>query len=237
MVPSPGLAEVGPAALQRAIDEQPALTLAFFSFGCVMRKKTDTGTTEYPVSTQDIASALASNITFSTGILTSNTICILEEGAKRTVVEFRPPQKTSLWLEGAEDALHVPLPGLLLIRVTTAKSNPDYLVFAVEDRPTCFDVPLYRAPLPNIYHGGGICWGTVAKVKSQVLAGNSLTEDWAQLLGTSFGNHSVHGKCVSQPQDVRRLYIEMEKRRARAYPKRELVAERRSLGSILGVER
>src|SRR5574341_2391954 len=101
MYPSPGLAEVGPAALQRAIDEQPALTVAFYSFGCVMRKKTDAGTTEYPVSTQDIASALASNITFSTGILNPNTICILEEGAKRTVVEFRSPQKTFLWLEGA----------------------------------------------------------------------------------------------------------------------------------------
>lgn len=202
-----------------------------------MRKKTDAGIAEYPVSTQDIASALASNITFSTGILTPNTLCILEEGAKRIVVEYRSPQKTSLWLEGAEDALRVPLPGLLLIRVTTAKSNPDYLIFAVEERPTRFAVPLYRAPLPNIYQGGGICWGTVTKVKADVLENNSLAEDWAQLLGTPFGNHSVHGKCTSQPQDVRRLYIEMEKRRARTFPRRELIPEKRTLGSILGVER
>lgn len=201
-----------------------------------MRKKTDTGITEYPVCTQDVASALASNITLNSGILTPNTICILAEGAKRTVVEYRPPQKTALWLEGAEDPLRVPLPGLLLIRWTVADRDPDHLVFAVTERPTSFTIPLFRAPLPNVYHGGGICWGTVAKVKAVALKGNDLAEDWAQLLATPFGNHSVQDKSISQRHDIRRLYIDMEKRRVRVYPKRELVLEKRTLGSILGVD-
>jgi hypothetical protein len=92
---------------------------------------------------------------------------------------------------------------------------------------------LYRAPLPNINGDGSVCWGTVTKVKREALTGNDLAEDWAQLLGTPFGNHSVHGKCRSYDHDIRRLYIELEKRKARVYPKKELVPEKRTLGSVV----
>jgi hypothetical protein len=73
----------------------------------------------------------------------------------------------------------------------------------------------------------------VTKVKPQALAGNDLAEDWAQLLGTPFGNHSVHGKCRSHDHDIRRLYIELEKLKARVYPKKELVPEKRTLASVI----
>ncbi len=199
-----------------------------------MRKMTETGTTEYPVSAEAVATALSAKVAFSTAILTPNTICILSEGARRTVVEYRPPQKTPLWLEGADDPLRVPLPGLLMIRSTTAGQNPNYRIYAVARRPASFDTPLYRAPLPNINGDGSVCWGTVTKVRSEALAGNDLSEDWAQLLATLFGNHSVHGKCRSFDHDIRRLYVELEKRRARVYPKKELVPEKRTLGSIIG---
>jgi PRTRC genetic system protein B len=198
-----------------------------------MRKKTETGMTEYPVSAEDIAAALASNVTFNTGILNPNTICVLSEGARRTVVEYRPPQKTALWLEGLDDPLRVPLPGLIMIRATTAGRDPDYRVYAVAERPSSFDAPLYHAPLPNIYSDGRVCWGTVAKPTPEHLIGNDLAEDWAQLLGTHFGSHSVHGKCRSHEHDIRRLYLDLEKRRARVYPKKELVPAKRTLGSVL----
>ncbi len=199
-----------------------------------MRKETETNTTEYPVSAEDVATALSAKVAFTTGILMPNTICILSEGARRTVVEYRPPQKTALWLEGADDPLRVPLPGLLMIRSTIAGQNPNYRIYAVTERPASFNAPLYRTPLPNISGDGSVCWGTVTKVKSQALVGNDLAEDWAQLLATPFGNHSVHGKCRSFDHDIRRLYIELEKRKARFYPKEELVSEKRTLGSVLG---
>ena len=190
--------------------------------------------TEYPVSAEAVATALSAKVAFTTGILTPNTICVLSEGARRTVVEYHPAQKTALWLEGADDPLRVPLPGLLMIRSTLTGQNPDYRIYAVTERPVSFDVPLYRAPLPNINGDGSVCWGTVTKVKPEALAGNDLVEDWAQLLGTPFGNHSVHGKCRSFDHDIRRLYVELEKRKARIYPRKELVPEKRTLGSVLG---
>jgi hypothetical protein len=183
-----------------------------------------------------VATALSAKVAFTTGILIPNTICILSEGVRRTVVEYRSPQKTALWLEGADDPLRVPLPGLIMVRSTTAGQNPDYHIYAVIEHPATFDVSLYRAPLPNINGDGSVCWGTVTKVKQEALKGNDLAEDWAQLLGTPFGNHSVHGKCRSHDHDIRRLYIELEKRRARVYPKKELVPEKRTLVSILGGE-
>lgn len=202
-----------------------------------MRRKTETGTTEYPVSPDDIAQTLAANVAFSTDILTPNTICVLCDGAQRTVVDYRPPQKTALWLEGLEDPVRVPLPALLLIRRTFAKSHPKYLVYAVAERPNSFQTPLFHTPLPNTYPDGSICWGTVAKPQPSSLPHNDLSADWGQFLGSHFGNHGVDRKCRSHPDDIRKLYLEMEKRQTRVYPKRELLPARRTLGSVLEVNK
>ena len=148
--------------------------------------------------------------------------------------KYRPRQKTPLWLEGREDALHIALPGLILIRTTTADRSPEYQVYAVEARPTSYAAPLYHAPLPNIYSSGGICFGTVEKVKPTQLAGNNLAADWDQLLASPFGNHLISGKCCSHGDDVRKLYIDLEQRHARVYPKRELVPAKKTLGKALG---
>ncbi len=202
-----------------------------------MEKQTAIGATEYAVSAEDVATALSAKVAFSTGILTPNTICILSEGAQRTIVEYRPPQQTALWLEGTDNPLRVPLPPLLMIRLTTAGDNPHYLLCAVTGRPHTADTPLYHAPLPHVsISDGSLCWGTVPKVKRESLTGNDLAEDWAQFLGTPFGTHSLDGKCHSHNHDIRQLYVEMEKRKARVYPKKELVPQRRTLASILGGE-
>lgn len=201
-----------------------------------MRRRTEAGETEYPVSPDDVATALAARMTFDTGILPPDTLCVLAEGATRTVAAYRRPGKTALWLEGSDDPVRVPLPGLVMVRKTTANTTPDYSVWAVTERPAGYDARLYHAPLPNVYGRGGVCWGTVRRVGDEALAGASLAEDWAQLLGSPFGNHSVGGKSKQYRDDVRKMYFELEKRRARVYPKKDLVDAKRTLGAVLGVE-
>src|SRR5690606_28322681 len=115
---------------------------------------------------------------------------------------YRKPQKTGLYLEGSETPLRVPLPGLILIRATKEQRHPNYHLFAVKRRPHSLDVALLHAPLPNIYGSGNICWGTVQTVTQTALTGASLAEDWQQLLGSPFGNHSVHGKSNAYRQDI-----------------------------------
>lgn len=189
--------------------------------------------TEYPVSPEDIAAALAAKTVFDTGLLSENTLCVRAEGATRTVCEYRPAQKISLWLEGTDDPLRVPLPGLLMIRRTTGGRSPDYQVWAVAERPTSYDALLYHAPLPNVYPRGAICWGTVSQVDKEALASSNLAADWQQLLGTRFGSHSVSGKSKQHRNDVRQMYLELEARKARVYPRKDLVEAKTTLGHAL----
>lgn len=221
-------------ALSAALTEAPSLILSFYSYGVLLRKQEGDVVSEYPVDPAQIALALAAKVTFDTGLLSGNTLLVRQEGVKRTVVEYRPPQKTGLFLEGSETALHVPLPAMVLIRVTADDKAPQYGVFAVKRRPEKLDIPLFHAPIPNVFSSGSICWGTVPRVSETALRGASLADDWTLLLGSAFGDHAVSGKSTRQPQDIRKLLIELEKKKATRYPTGDLIPVKKTLAQVLG---
>lgn len=214
--------------------EQPSLILSFYSFGVMLRKTDGEQTTEYPVDPGQVALALAAKVTFDTGILGGNTLLVRQDGVKKTVVEYRPPQKTGLYFDGSDAPLRVPLPGLLMIRVTADEKAPQYGVFAVKQRPETLDTPLFHAPIPNVFNSGAICWGTVQWVTDDALRGATLADDWTMLLGSSFGDHAVGGKSKREPRDIRKLLIDLEAKKARTYPKRDLIPVKKTLAQILG---
>lgn len=213
--------------------EQPSLILSFYSFGLMLRKQEGEGVSEYPVDPAQVAAALAAKTRFDTGLLTDSTLLVQQEGIRKTVVDYRPPQKTGLYLEGSETALRVPLPGLILIR-TVEGTNAQYQLYAVKQRPTSLEEPLFQAPLPNVFSSGSICWGTVLRVSETALTSSSLAEDWVQLLGSPFGDHACGGKSKSHPQDIRQKLIELDTKKTRQYPKRDLVAVRKTLKQGIG---
>src|SRR5664279_1797214 len=102
--------------LTEALTEQPSLVLSFFSFGVMLRKQAGDQISEYPVDPAQVA--LAAKVRFDTGLLPHTTLLIRHEGVKKTVVEYRAPQMTGLYLDGSETALRIPLPGLIFIRAT-----------------------------------------------------------------------------------------------------------------------
>jgi len=211
------------------------MLLSFYTFGVLMRRMTeDGGETEYAVSPAQLAEALSVKVKFETGLLTGNTVYIASEGMKKAVVEYRPPTKTALYMEGSETPLVVPLPGLIMGRVNGGgNSTLHYGVYAVKSRPETLDAPLFHPPLPNVGHNS-ICWGSVKRVSEQALAGNTLTEDWALLLGSVFTNHNVSGKSKRFGSDIRQHFIELEKHRARKYPVSDLIPAKTTLGQWLG---
>lgn len=213
--------------------EQPSLILSFYTFGVMLRKGDGAAVSEYPVDPAHVAAALSAKVRFDTGLLSEHTLLVRQEGVKRTVVEYRPPGKTGIFLEGAETALRVPLPALVLIRVTT-DSTPQYGLYAVKKRPSGMDEPLFHAPLPNVFSSGAICWGSVKRVSDEALTGTSLKDDWTMLLGSPFGDHAVNAKSKSYPSDIRKQLIELERRKARMYPKRDLIPAKKTLGQVLG---
>ena len=193
--------------------------------------------TEYPVDPQQIALALAAKVTFDTGLLSADTLLVRQDGVKRLVVEFRRQQKTGIFIEGSDAPVRVPLPPLLLIRTTTENKNPQYQVYAVKERPTALGAPLFHAPLPNVFSSGSICWGNVRRVEDTALQSSSLAADWSTLLGSPFGDHAVSGKSKSHPHDIRQKLLELESRKARVYPKSDLIPVKRTLAQVLGDER
>lgn len=210
------------------------MVLSFYSYGVMLRKTDGERISEFPVDPAQVAAALSAKVRFDTGLLSDNTLLVRQEGVHKIVIEYRRPQKTGLYFEGSDNPLRVPLPGLVLVRVTTEDRSPAYQFYAVKGRLTSFDEPLYHAPLPNIFASGSICWGNVSLVSDAALQGTLLQEDWAVLLGTRFGDHAVGGKSKSHPNDIRQKLIDLENRKARTYPKSDLIPAHRTLAQVLG---
>jgi hypothetical protein len=202
----------------------------------MLRKQEGSIIQEYPVDPAQIALALAAKVTFDTGLLGGNTLLVRQDGVRKLIIEYRPPMKTGLFLDGSETALRVPLPGLVLIRFASDDKTPTYGVYAVKCRPEKLDVPLFHAPLPNVFGTGAICWGTVPKVDADALRGSSLAPDWAMLLGSAFGDHACGGKSKRHPSNIRKLLIELESSRAKRYPTGDLIPVKKTLAQVIGVE-
>lgn len=216
------------------MSEEPGLSLNFYSFGVTLRKREGNQITEFPIDPAQAAVALAARVTFDTGLLTGDTVYIHMEGVSKTVVEYRKPQKTGLFLDDADVSLRVPLPGLLMIRKTNGDKAASYAVYAVKKRPDTLETELFHAPLPNVFNSAAVCWGTVQRVSDEALSGASLTEDWGQLLGSSFGNHAVGGKSRTCKNDIRQKLIELEAKKSRRYPTSDLISACKTLAQAIG---
>jgi E2/UBC family protein D len=212
----------GRESLSVADQLKPICVLTVYNHAVILRKAAEHGGgyVEYPVDPSDIAEAIAAKAAISTGLLTSNTLWVGQSGTDRTVIEYRPPQVTGLWLEGSEEAVRIPLPPLVLVRHTRGNQNPTYELYAVLERPQSEKDLLYVAPLPHV--SSGVCWGTVQRPSESALRGNSLEEDWRNFLGSKFGNHTVENKSKRQPKDIRKLYFELHGR-ADTYPIDDLI--------------
>ncbi|HLA44946.1 MAG TPA: hypothetical protein VJZ27_15985 [Aggregatilineales bacterium] len=222
-------------SLGLTIQQQPNVILKFYDFGIVLAKRQADGKlTEYPVDPAHIASILAEQREeehFSTGLLHPNTIFIAEKGIQYLVVEWREPQKTGIYLDGVNDPIVVPLPGLLLFRRTQDGKQPDYRLYAAKKRPEKLDAKLYAAPLPNVQGYGSICWGSVQRPVAS--KNTSLKADWDFLLGSGFGNHAVREKSKTHPKDIREKYYDMVKRHTRRYPLGDLVKAGETLEDVI----
>ena len=217
--------------LSNALNEKPSLSLSFYSFGVMMTQRKGEAICEYAVDPTQVAQALSAKVVFDTGILSENTILLRQEGVKKTIVEYRPAQKTGLFVEGSETAIRIPLPPLVLIR-TSQQQQPDYQFFAVKQRPTLTS-ELFVAPFPNVNSHGSISWGTERQVHDQASSA-ALTHDWAVLLGSPFGDHSCSSKSKKFPRDIRRQWMALEQRKARRYPVSDLVSAKTTLAQVLG---
>jgi hypothetical protein len=186
-----------------------------------------TPTAFYSVDSAKVAQVLAADMpdpVFDTLLLGDDILRVYQKGAKRVVFSYRAPQLTGVWLEGQEDALQVPMPGLILARITEddRDSSNKYAICAVSRRPQ-LGTKVYRAPFPNS-SATGVCWGTVAKPQASDAQPYEMAQDWIAFLGSKFNNHTVNEKSKKFKSDVRELLKELNATKAKKFPNADLVA-------------
>ena len=217
---SPGPHSPSRPSLQSILG-QPRVTLTIYEQAAILTLNRDGEITEYAVNPADVSGALSQKLSIDTGFIPPDVVWIQRSANYRTIISYRPPQLTGIWLDGISYALHVPLPGLLMTHSTPGTFTR---IFALASAPSP-DTPLYRAPLPNIGgDGGAVCWGTVAVPEPPRDNPNDLGAIWTQLLGSPFVAHTVPEKSKRYPKDVRELLVSLHETNAAEYPLDDLVA-------------
>lgn len=117
------------------------------------------------VSAYDIAEALATELSFGTGLLPTNTLWWRNTriGPVYAIYEEPKIRVLSLQVEVGKDPqrYRLPLPGFIFL-LTPGRSP---WVYAVKKRPQSGNDKVYKAPLYNVYQTGYTCAGSNAYPK------------------------------------------------------------------------
>lgn len=108
------------------------------------------------------------------------------------------------------DRLSVPLPGLVFFGTRRPLADPEhaggeksatnYFVWAVKAEKLDPFQEIFRAPLPNVYADGRVCWGLIKPPRP---TSRSLIQAFELFVKSTFNNHLADGKSRRQKEDVR----------------------------------
>jgi hypothetical protein len=105
-----------------------------------------------------------------------------------------PAQKVALQIEGEAQPLQVPIPRTVLLGV-----GQTYYLWALAAKVFGPDAAACKAPFPNVYSDGRICWGTNLPPAADP---QKARQAWELFFATPFNRHLVDGKSLATPQDV-----------------------------------
>lgn len=139
-------------ALKKALDEieeqKHICRLDFFEQSIFFTKFEEDRKTQYEVSAEDIEQ-LFSGVSFSTGILPTDTIFYSRKSNVEKVIILKGGCKKKIIINNKE--LTIPIPDHIFYG-----NGLEYRIFAVNLKESF----LYQMPLPNIYPDGKICQGS-----------------------------------------------------------------------------
>ena len=132
-------------------------------------------------------------------------------------------------LAGEIDRIRVPLPGLVWFGIATS-----YWIWAVKTETLQPHQEIYRAPLPNIYADGSICWG---QVKPERMTAATFFKAYELFMGSTFNNHLANAKSKGQREDVRVMLRDLARApydtRPEVYPVDDLMRQVDHVGVTL----
>ncbi len=116
-----------------------------------------------------------------------------------------------------DEKLNIPIPATLFLGW-----GPRYYLWALPNKKFSPGLPVFRAPFPNIYSNGRICWGN-HKVPKATAA--SIGRAWEMFFGTGFNDHISNNKCKSFSGTVLELLRQLSAKNTTVFPQRELIGE------------
>lgn len=180
------------------LDRQPNIQVSIYGSQVYLTKRSGAGFVTYPVDASEIVSAF-SKLPTTTGILPPNTIATGLRMGKPFYAVVMPAREYLLKVLAPDgvQARTVALPPMLWCGWTN-----QYRVFGLlTDSPTRTYEPLMRAPMPNTYDDGKICWGDVTKLPSA--SADAMRSVWSLLLeGSNFSLHVTQNKSKRFPTNI-----------------------------------
>ena len=202
--------------------QSPRLRLDFYSTAVLMSQWTEDGRiATYPVSIHDVVSA-CTHVNLNSGLLPANTLFWKQRANHISLGIYVSARR---WhVQTAEHSYHLPMPAFVFVGDGSA-----YKIFAVKKRPQAEHDQLYHAPCPNVHISGGICQGNAPFPICSPR--NIQTALILFMEGSHFNADLSNGKCKSYPDDVRRLWAELDGRKR--FPLSQLVPAQKSLWSLV----
>jgi hypothetical protein len=135
-------------------------------------------------------------------------------------------------VESELQRLRVPLPGLVFFGMGT-----QYFIWAVKTAKLEPFQEIFRAPLPNVYTDGKVCWGMVKPPRANA---RSIFTAFDLFIKSTFNNHLASGKSKRAGDDVRGVLrkladpvVSNQQREHWAYPIEDLVRQVANVGVTL----
>ena len=105
-----------------------------------------------------------------------------------------------------------------------------YYLFALPGKVFDVNDRVYRAPYPNVYDNGRICWGSH---KVPVVTPLNIRQTWQFFFATTFNAHIASGKTRRHSENALDLLRELSAARKKSFPARELVQQANSVNACI----
>jgi len=209
------------------MDTPPLAQICIYENCVILTRREPNGAwRSYPISPDALAQALG-KLPVSTGLLPSGTIGNGVKDGSPFYVQYIAPRAVALpALEAGKETIYrFKTPPLIW-----AGWRTEYRLWALKATTKVgLDTALFRAPFPNTYDAGGICWGNV---KRQVAMPTTMGTMLKLFLEESqFNLHLAQGKSLAQPSNVLQFYVTLAP--DQDYPLDDLVSAHLALRDVL----
>jgi PRTRC genetic system protein B len=204
---------------QHEVYQQLRMRLDIFTESVVMTQyEAGRATQCYEVDPSDVAAALSDQV-LATGLLPENCLFYAKAAGAPRIAVYLPPQTRTLTVVVPEHAeITTPLPGLVFVG-----HRQRYEVYAVKSGRPQAKARLFKAPFPNVYGGGSICWGSVDVPNCTAGTIHEVAETF---LTSHFNADLNNGKSDEYPANVTEMWRALQVDGADIYPTDDLVYEK-----------